>query len=248
MIISHSREFIFLKPRKVAGTSVEVALSRHTLEGDVVTPMGEFDARWDEDQYTHPGRHWPGLRRHATLREIRKYVGDEVWRCYFTFSIVRNPWDLVVSKYHWATRPGSPNLPLGQSLVRFLRRPRKVSRNFSRLGRTLIPKLVDTEKIPFPVFAKYMLRYYEMNDGFYFNGDGTLGLDHVLRYENLTEDFGRVCERLGIPDTPLPFLKTKTRPKGTHYSEYYDDESRERVARVHRRQIEAFGYTFEGPA
>ena len=247
MIISHSRQFIYLKPRKVAGTSVEVALAGHCAEGDIVTPIGKYDARWDEDQYRHPGRHWPGLRRHAHMREVRKVVGEELWKRYFTFSIVRNPWDLVVSSYHWATRGGSPNLSLARSLFRFLRRPRKVARNFSRLGRTIIPKLVNTEEIPFRVFAKYMLRYYEGNDGFYFHRDGSMALDHVLRYENLQADFRDLCERLGLPETSLPALKTKTRPKDRHYSEYYDEESRERVARFYRRQIETFGYSFEGP-
>ena len=56
MIISHRHKFVFLKPRKVAGTSVEVALARHCGEEDIVTPIGTFDPEWDEDQYARSVR------------------------------------------------------------------------------------------------------------------------------------------------------------------------------------------------
>ena len=56
MIISHRHKFIYLKARKVAGTSVEVALAKHCGDADIVTPVGGFNPRWDEDEYDHPGR------------------------------------------------------------------------------------------------------------------------------------------------------------------------------------------------
>ena len=42
MIISPCHKFIFLKPRMVAGTSVEVTLAQHCGEDDIVTPIGAF--------------------------------------------------------------------------------------------------------------------------------------------------------------------------------------------------------------
>lgn len=39
MIISHKYKFIFLKTKKTAGTSFEIALSRYLGEDDVVTPI-----------------------------------------------------------------------------------------------------------------------------------------------------------------------------------------------------------------
>ena len=38
MIASFSRGFVFIKGRKTAGTSIEIALSRFCSEGDVITP------------------------------------------------------------------------------------------------------------------------------------------------------------------------------------------------------------------
>ena len=51
MIISHRHRFIYVKARKVAGTSVEVALAKHCGDADIVTPVGGFSPKWDEDEY-----------------------------------------------------------------------------------------------------------------------------------------------------------------------------------------------------
>ena len=40
MIVSHSHRFIFIKTRKVAGTSVELFLSQFCGEEDIVTTLG----------------------------------------------------------------------------------------------------------------------------------------------------------------------------------------------------------------
>jgi len=43
MIVSYSRNFIFIKTRKTAGTSIEIALSKFCKEQDVVTPISPDD-------------------------------------------------------------------------------------------------------------------------------------------------------------------------------------------------------------
>ncbi|MEM7193183.1 MAG: hypothetical protein AAF405_10065, partial [Pseudomonadota bacterium] len=43
MIISHKHKFIFLKTKKTAGTSVELALSQICGESDVITPLAAAD-------------------------------------------------------------------------------------------------------------------------------------------------------------------------------------------------------------
>ena len=39
MIVSHSQKFIFIKPRKVAGTTIELKLSPFLESGDHATPI-----------------------------------------------------------------------------------------------------------------------------------------------------------------------------------------------------------------
>ncbi len=251
MIISHRHKFVYLKARKVAGTSVEVALAKHCGEGDIVTPIGAFDPKWDEEQYEHPGTKRQGYSRHATLVPVRKKLGRDLWDAYFKFSIVRNPWDLVVSHYHWSTRGDiwrTYRGSVGTSLKRFVTTPSRVGRNFRVLGESLVRTLLKMDDVPFEFFVRHLLRHHRPdNDRFYFDRSGSLGLDFLIRYENLANDYASACERIGIPPSQLPSLKTKSRSERRHYSTYYDDRTREIVAKTYRLHIEHFGYRFEGP-
>lgn len=38
---------------------------------------------------------------HASASEIRKKVGEKVWNEYYKFSFIRNPWEKLVSSYHY---------------------------------------------------------------------------------------------------------------------------------------------------
>lgn len=125
MIVSHRHRFIFLKTTKTAGTSFEIALSRICGPDDIIT------ANADEDEELRRSLGYPGPQhstwplKHYDLKdwlklirrrkkiyahipgvEVRKLVGEEVWKSYFKFCFVRNPWDRVISNWHWMNRDG----------------------------------------------------------------------------------------------------------------------------------------------
>ena len=68
-----------------------------------------------------------------------------------------------------------------------------------------------------------------------------LRADFIGEFENLQQDFDTVCDQIGIPRQELPHINKTTRK---HYTEYYDDETREAVADYYHEDIEAFGYSY----
>jgi hypothetical protein len=81
--------------------------------------------------------------------------------------------------------------------------------------------------------------YLRLNEG---DDDPFENVNYIMRFENLVDDFGTVCQVLGISPTTLPQYNRSNRE---HYSRYYDDELRELVRARFAAEIERFGYTFE---
>lgn len=65
--------------------------------------------------------------------------------------------------------------------------------------------------------------------------------DFILRYEQLPEDFSRLCDILGLTKKSLPLLNQGNRRP---YPDYYDSELIQIVGERFREDIELFGYEF----
>lgn len=225
MIISHEHKFIFLKTRKTAGTSVEMALSRFCGPADVITLIrSESDATKratgyaGERNFRIPLRNWalrdlakihrngwPSFHAHSPAKFVRDHVDLLVWREYFKFSIERNPFDRFVSQYYWNTRD---------------------------------------RKADIASYAENAARYRLSNWDVYAIGDRIV-TDFLIRYERLAEDLATLQALLNLPG-PIEPPKTKVghRPAQSHYRDVIDAALRAKIEAVCAREIAAFGYTF----
>ena len=230
MIVSHRHKFIFLKTRKTAGTSIEVALSRILGDDDIITPIGrEDEAARQQLGYRGPQNFEVPLRRygahewrrlvskrrrtefynHIPAAEAKAYLPDKVWNTYFKFCFERNPWDRIVSAYY-----------------------------FRRYQ-------TGDQALTFQDFLGQQRPHVLSNYGIY-SIDSRVIADFVGRYENLLGDFQRALSQVGITETiELPRLKAGARTDKRPYREIITPDQRRFIAERCQAEIALMGYRFD---
>ena len=127
MIASHAHRFVFVKTRKTAGTSLEIALSRHCGPSDIVTRISPEDEEMRAAAGgvgPQNGDTSPSSYAHMGARRVIKVIGRETWDDYFTFAVERNPYDVVASSYRYSARKAS----FTKTFAEFVRTPRRLDR------------------------------------------------------------------------------------------------------------------------
>lgn len=110
------------------------------------------------------------FRAHTPVAILHRELPPDAFAQLFTFAFVRNPWDLLVSSYHFL------------ALSSAHRRGRLVR----RLGS--FEHYVDYELARGKLLQSRMLT----------SGHGRLLVDFVGRFESLASDFAQVCRHLGL--------------------------------------------------
>ncbi len=85
-MISYDKKFIFVHINKTAGTSMEKALADYGVKKLEEKSDLKFELNYNQSQ-------------HFNCDEYKKYLGSE-YDDYFKFTVVRNPFDRVVSYYY----------------------------------------------------------------------------------------------------------------------------------------------------
>lgn len=159
--------------------------------------------------------------QHRTASQIRALIGVDAWQSLFSFSVIRNPWDRLVSIYHWRVRTNQTFL--AEKPVPF--------------KEWLWLCLSDKDSVYVKNSLMLAPQSYWLSD----LETGEIIVTELLRFENLRSDFDCLTARLDVSVERLPHEK-KTRH--AHYLEYFDPEDIELVEAEYRQDIVNFGYNF----
>jgi hypothetical protein len=185
MLISRKYRFIFIHIYKNAGTSIKHALSPY------------IEVKWqNKANYllkkigvslldSRP------LNAHVSASEIILKIGKKKFQSYFSFAIVRNPWDWQVSLYSYMLKNKN-------------HRQHELVKNFRSFEEYLGWRCKEDV-------------WYQKD--FVYSADNEKLVDFIGKYESLDQDFKTICDKIGI-STSLPKLNvSKSRPYQEYYND-----------------------------
>jgi len=118
MLLSHNHKFIFVKTFKTAGTSTEIIFEKFCdNEKDIIGCRGAISDK-KAVIINKPKNAIKGgkilFRNHIEAKKIKKLVGGRIFNNYFKIANIRNPWDLMVSAFHFKHKSKLDNFTIDE--------------------------------------------------------------------------------------------------------------------------------------
>jgi len=192
-MISHKHKFVFIDIVKTAGTSINKAL----------------------EIYGTKGKHHAINRPLPPLQNINgalaPYLSDKILQEYFKFTIVRNPYDRLISLYAFTQESALQKLFAKEGWNGLLN---------SNIATTLPQKNLDRNSYwptDFAIYVEQLIdyrnyycdytleKYIPMVDWLK-NKDNNIIVDYVGYYETLQESINKIMLHLQLPSITIPHL------------------------------------------
>jgi chondroitin 4-sulfotransferase 11 len=158
-------------------------------------------------------------KTHLTCKELIDKMTLSEWNQTKSIAVIRNPWDRVVSLYHYRVKTNQSDLQvLNISFKEWCHEVYK-KRNHIYYDK---PKMFQPQ-------TSWIVDY-----------DDIVNVDFILKFEDLEQDFENLAKVIGI-DVKLKHLN---RTKRDHYQLYYDEETKELISNWYKNDISVFGYSF----
>ena len=214
-MISHDKKCIFIHIPKCGGTSIE----------DVIWPKEQ--GRTKEDLWMgfvsrFENKYQTGGLQHLLAWQVREEVGLDVFRTYYKFAFVRNPWDRVVSQFaYMQQRP---------DLMDYL------GMNSETEFKSYLELIRLKEHVQWMPQVQFLLDH-----------DGSLLVDRIGRLESFNEDCAQIFDALGLALDQLPGHVNRSKRQAFQYY-YSDSEAVDIVANIFAEDISFLGYEFVNPS
>lgn len=175
----------------------------------------------EKNQEFHDGKERFGLEnaglkyhKHSTLNEYKRVLPEIIYNSLTKFTVVRNPWDRMISRYF---------------------SPHKGRKKF------------DKEVFKRIIYQSHPIEFYVNSNPkwlrfFPNNPLKRSDIDYFLKFEDLEEEFLRICSVLGLKDVSLEKLNKSER---IDYRYYYDNSLKDMVNKKFKKEIDFFEYTFD---
>jgi hypothetical protein len=215
MIISRRRRYIFVHIPKTAGTALSLALEARAMKDDILigdTPKARARRGRLKGAVTK-GRIW----KHSTLADIEGLVTPAETAGFFVVTLVRNPWDRMVSYYHWL-RAQSFSHPAVD-----------LAKRHDFTGFLSDPYLQSS--IAAAPYGSYVT-----------DSAGVERCSSFVKLEHLEADLAAFESHLGFRIGPLTVNNTSERTPD--YRQYFTNETREIVGRIAADDIRRFDYRY----
>ena len=214
MILSRGRSYVFIHIPKTGGTALSLALEARAMAGDQMlgdTPKALRRRRRVQKIKSH-GRLW----KHSTLADIEGLASREDLRGHFAFTLVRNPYDRVVSYFHWlrAQRFAHPVVTL--------------AKNLSFQSFVCNPHVVASLRAN--PYTSYMLQ-----------SNGQEHCDLYIRLETFAADAQPLFDHLGFS---FELSRVNESSRCRDWRKYYTEQAFDAVSRACSDDIRQFEYSF----
>ena len=217
----NDKEFIFIHIPKCGGTSIE----RSIIDGEHLEFERGCVHYFPRLKNNYPSIHPKHFKMYHYGKIMKEHLNDM-----FIFSMVRNPWDRMVSNYEYILR--SPEIIFYDDKGN-LRRDYEYKK--TRIDFTSYIK-DEFERVKFN-HTNVITNSYEE----YFVSKYRDGVDFVMKLENLAEDLPRLA---GYLDMEIPLLHENKSKNREHYCNYYNADLKDKVYQKFKYEIHKYGYEF----
>ena len=173
----------------------------------------------------------PFLRKHSLYHDFISLATKEE-RQYFTFAVLRNPMDIVVTVYEKMRANAKGNFTNSDLFIEngghITKKQRDVFRFINEKNATFQQYFRHFYKKPYDNLASITIPY----------------CDYVIRYENIKDDYLTALRKTGIKTPKLLPIANQTLGKGRELLDYYTDEIKDQSIFVFAPFLSKHNYSF----